>query len=205
MSSAEAEKCAHSHINSTDMLSSALEEKKQRFLQDVQDELGRLTPGPGPLSPMVKAHIAETLLLLREGKYEKAQWPLFSAYNCISLDHDTLSILDLGIFAFRLVGSYLYLHDVVPYLWEKRKDFYPHLSGALRATYWFICSIEAGHKPKEALERALEVRSELYEMFGATRIYGFRNNLSMLLNPDALANLREILLHIYSERQAHRK
>jgi len=187
------------------MLSNALEEKKQRFLQDVQDELGRLTPQPSPQASMVKAHVAETLLLLREGEYEKAQWPLFSAYNLIFPDHATLSILDLGIFAFRLVGSYPYLHDVVPYLWEKRKDFYPHLSGALRATYWFLSSIEAGHKPEEALERALKVRNELYEMFGDTRIYRSRGTLSMLLPPEALTTLRQILLHIYNERQARGK
>jgi hypothetical protein len=187
------------------MPNNELEEKKQRFLQEVQDELGRLTPHQNPHSPIVKAHVAETLLLLREGKYEKAQWPLFSAYAYISPDHATLSMLDLGIFAFRLVGSYLYLHDVVPYLWEKRKDFYPHLSGALRATYWFLCSIEAGHKPEEALERALKVRNELYEMFGDTRIYRFSQTLNMLLTPEALANLRQILMHIYNERQAHRK
>jgi len=187
------------------MLSKALEEKKQRFLQEVQEELGRLTPHQNPCSPIVKAHVAETLLLLREGKYEKAQWPLFSAHNYISPDHATLSMLDLGLFAFRLVGSYLYLHDVVPYLWDKRKDFYPHLSGALRATYWFLCLIEAGHKPEEALERALEVRNELYEMFGYTHKYGFRETLNMLLNPEALANLRQILMHIYNERQAHGK
>ncbi len=133
------------------MLSNALEEKKQRFLRDVQDELGRLTPQPSPQASMVKAHVAETLLLLREGEYEKAQWPLFSAYNLIFPDHATLSILDLGIFAFRLVGSYPYLHDEAPYLWEKREDFYPHLSGALKATYWFLCLIKAGTSQKKHL------------------------------------------------------
>jgi len=195
------------------MLSSALEEKKQRFLQDVQDELERLTPQQGSLSSMVKAHVAEALLLLREGKDEEAKSSLFSAHDCIyesiynfiSLDHATLSILDLGIFAFRLVGSYLYLHDVVAYLWEKRKDFYPHLAGVLSATYCFICWIEAGRKPEEALEIALSLRNELYEMFGDTRIYRFRERLSMLLSPEALANLRQILLHIYNERQDHKK
>jgi hypothetical protein len=212
------EKSAPSHIIRTDMLSEELKGKKQAFLQEVQDEFVRLVREQRLLFPLAKARVAETLLLLRSGDYQGAWWSLQSAYgyfgsfvrhlrfyspDLFSMEQNFqygLSILDLGIFAYRLEGSFLQLYDVVLYLWEKRRAFYPHLASALRATYWFRCLIEAGHKLEEALSRAIEIRHELYEMFGYGSENPFMRAISIVLTPDALAELKQILLTIASER-----
>jgi len=230
------------------MLSSELEEKKRRFLQEIYDEIGlyvrehsllfskvrmheeerrrflqkiqeapvRAVSPPCSLFLMVRSRVAEALLLLQEGKYEAAFWPLLSAYNCLGFTYRSmllkvfdlghfdfrvsrrkhaLKILDLGLFAFRLEPSFAYLHDIVPYLWEMRGGFQPHLAGALRAVYYFRCAIEAGRKPEEALAEALEVRNEFYETFGDTFIYpSYRQRINQLLSPESLDKLSQLLL-----------
>jgi len=196
------------------MLTRELKEKMQRFLQAFQDEFVRLHREHRLLFPLLKAHVAETLLVLRDGDTNTAWWLLQDAYrhfgsfllrsslhkvSRIDASKYAFTFLDIGIFAYRLEGSFLQLHDIVPFLWEKRKVFYPHLSGALKATYWFRCSIEASHKPEEALSQALRVRNELYEMFRYGSSNPFIQDISSVLNPEALEALKEILLHIVSK------
>ena len=159
--------------------------------------------------------------MLQSEKHQEAWSALWTAYQCllpaIEVNYlyrfapepilekvkNELIILDLGLFAYRLEASFLQLHEVVPYLWDKRKDFLPHLSGALRATYWFICSIEAGHKIEEAIAAALGVRNELRDAFGDV-FYYHEKNISKLLSADALAMLKQILLDIYDKRLSNR-
>ena len=192
------------------MLTEELKEKRQKVLEEVQQELDRLAQGhqePLLQEPLlqVKEHVSEALVALQNGKYDDAWWHLLSGYNRLAFRKDALSILDLGIFAYRLYGSFFQLHDVVSCLWEKRKEFYPHLSAALSATYRFRCLIEFGHNTEEALTRALKVRNELYEMFGDDRIYPARTEISRLLSPNALTELKQILLAIASDRQGPAK
>jgi hypothetical protein len=195
----QGKKCARSNINSTDMLSEELKEKRQKFFEEFQQELDRLVREHPDQPPLLKEYVADALLALQSGKYQDAWWRLLSGYNRLGFCKDALSILDLGIFAYRLDGSFLQLHDVVPYLWEKRKDLYPHLANALKATYHFRCLIEAGHKPEDALSRALEVQHELYDMFGYGASNPFMRGISVVMPPDTLAKLRQILLDIYEE------
>ena len=180
--------------------------------------------------PDVGKFVAETLVLLQSEKHQKdwyALWQeawslLWDAYQCLlpatkvnylyrfasesllEKAKNELIILDLGIFAYRLEFSFLQLHDVVPYLWDKRKNFYPHLASALRATYWFLCLIEAGREVEEAIHIALRVRNELRDAFGDV-FYYHEKNISKLLSADALAKLKQILLDIYNERLSHRR
>jgi hypothetical protein len=221
-SSAEKKKCAPSHINNIDMLTQELKEKKKKLLHLIQDDVAQIGLKQDLLLPEVKNLIARSLFLLECDKRQDAWLDLWSAYqrlipapNVNSLAYFSrieyrdklgteLAMLDLGIFAYRLEGSFFQLHDVVHYLWEARKNFHPHLSDALKAIYWFICLIEAGHKIEEALSKALSVRNELSDAFSDIYIY-HGQSIDKLLNPDALASLRQILLCIYSQRQAHGK
>ena len=195
-------------------------EKKQKLLYLVQDEIAHIGINHPLLLPHVGIFVSEAFVWLQSGKQHEAWSALWTAYKCllptpevnrlycfadknkIEKLKNELIILDLGIFAYRLDGSFLQLHEVVPYLWEKRKDFYPHLSGTLRATYWFICSIEAGRNLEEALSNALSVRNELHDAFGDRYIY-HEKNIGELLTPDALAELKQILLTIASELHSH--
>jgi hypothetical protein len=186
------------------MLTEELKEKRQKVLEEVQQELDRLAQGHQEPLLQVKEHVSEALAALQNGKYDDAWWHLLSGYNRLAFRKDALSILDLGIFAYRLYGSFVQLHDVVSYLWEKRKEFYPHLADALKATYWFRCLIEAGHKPEDAQSRALGVQHELYEMFGYGNSTPFTRDISNVLPPVALAMLKQILLDIYGERLSNR-
>jgi len=172
--------------------------------------------------PEVGNFVVEALVLLQSEKHQEAWSALWTAYQCllpaIEVNYlyrfapepilekvkNELIILDLGLFAYRLEGSFLQLHDVVPYLWDKRKNFYPHLASALRATYWFLCLIEAGREVEEAIHIALRVRNELHDAFGDV-FYYHQKNISELLAPDALATLRQILLDIYSKRQGGKR
>ena len=205
------------------MLTQELEEKKQKFFEQVQAEFVRLVRERRLLFPLAKARTAEALLLLRSGKYQDAWWSLQSAYRYFgsfvlrlgSYSSDLssmeknfqygLALLDLGIFVYRLEGSFLQLHDVVSYLWENRKDLYPHLADALKATYWFRCLIEEGHKPEDALSRALGVQHERYEMFGYGSSSPFMRGIDIVMPPNALVKLKQILLDIYNEHLSHRR
>jgi hypothetical protein len=194
------------------MQSDVVKERKQRWLYKVMDEIARVGFVQNRLHvPAVEIFVAGALSSLESERHQAAWDALWSAYYCLLPHPDVrhsgrfmhrrrrdmlkneLIILDLGLFVYRLEGSFLQLHDVVPYLWEKRKDFYPALSGALRASYWFRCLIEAGHKPEEAIERALKVRNELADAFGDEYIY-YKQEVGELLSADALAKLRQILL-----------
>ncbi len=190
------------------MLTAELKEKKQRFLKQVQDEFDRTSKEYVEQFPMQKDfvdYVAQALLLLQEGEYEKAFWPLLSAYNRLVPDFYALSLIDLGLFAFRLEPSFLYLHDVAPLLWESRKDFQPHLSGALRAAYYFLCLTESGRETEEAFSIALDARNELYETFGDTLRYQSKQYhiIGNLLSPKAVAKLKQILLDTLKDRQGH--
>jgi len=212
------------------MLTEELKEKKQKLLRLIQDEVDHIIKNYPVFLPDVGKFVAETLVLLQSEKHQKdwfvlwqEAWSLlWDAYQCllpaIKVNYlyrfasesllekvkNELIILDLGIFAYRLEFSFLQLHDVVPYLWDKRKNFYPHLASALRATYWFLCLIEAGREVEEAIHIALRVRNELYDAFGDV-FYYHQKNISELLSPDALATLRQILLDIYSKRQGGKR
>jgi hypothetical protein len=222
------------------MLTQELKEKKQRFLQEIQEDVIQATRAEAFRTSMVKDYVVRALLLLQDDKYDRywEAWnALLSAYRClfilpdksclrnehmetISIRWDELAkgihklaaefeeavcILDRGLFAFRLSGSFFYLHDVAQCLWKLRGVFQPHLSGALRAAYWFRCLIEEGREPAEALSIALRVRNELYEAFGDTYVYRFRDDISMLLNPDAIAKLRQILMGMLNNPHDHTK
>lgn len=191
------------------MLTEELKEKKQRILLVVQDEFIRAVQENRLFFPLVRCYIAEAFLALRDGEPQEAWWRIRTAYENLWPSPSTfsfysfyradkmqyaLSILDIGLFAFRLEGSFFYLHDVFPHLWERRKVFRPHLSEVLRATYYFLCSIEAGHSLEDALGIALRVRSELYEAFGSNMYGGRMGDISMLLPPESLAELRQLLL-----------
>jgi hypothetical protein len=208
------------------MLTEELKEKKQKLLRLIQDEVDHIIKNYPVFLPDVGKFVAETLVLLQSEKHQKAWFALWQkawsllwdAYQCllpaIKVNYlyrfasesllekvkNELIILDLGIFAYRLEGSFLQLHEVVPYLWDKRKNFYPHLSSALRAPYWFLCLIEAGWELEEAIADALSICNELHDAFGDV-FYYHQKNISELLPPDALATLRQILLDIYSKRQ----
>jgi hypothetical protein len=200
------------------MLTEELKEKKQRWLQEVQAEFVRLNRERRLLFPMVKANVAEALLLLMADDQQGAWWSLSDAHRWLLPAQDrkyfyslwqleqsqyALSILDLGIFAYRLTGSFFQLHDIVQHLWESRKVFQPHLSGVLRATYTFRCLLEAGHNLQSALVRALQSRNELYEMFGCEYIFRFRENIGMLLSREAMAKLKIILENICTQTHDH--
>jgi hypothetical protein len=212
------------------MLTEELKEKKQKQLRLIQDEVDHIIKNYPVFLPDVGKFVAETLVLLQSEKHQKdwyALWQeawslLWDAYQCLlpatkvnylyrfasesllEKAKNELIILDLGIFAYRLEFSFLQLHDVVPYLWDKRKNFYPHLASALRATYWFLCLIEAGREVEEAIADALSICNELHDAFGDV-FYYHQKNISKLLSPDALATLRQILLDIYNERLSHRR
>ena len=212
------------------MLTEELKEKKQKQLRLIQDEVDHIIKNYPVFLPDVGKFVAETLVLLQSEEHQKAWFALWQkawsllwdAYQCllpaIKVNYlyrfasesllekakNELIILDLGIFAYRLEFSFLQLHDVVPYLWNKRKNFYPHLASALRATYWFLCLIEAGWELEEAIADALSICNELRDAFGDV-FYYHEKNISKLLSADALAKLKQILLDIYNERLSHRR
>jgi hypothetical protein len=218
----EGKKCAPSDINSPDMLTEELKEKRQKQLRLVQDEVDHIIKNYPMFLPDVGNFVAKALVLLQSEKHQEAWSALWTAYQCLlpALDvnglyrfapepilekvKNELIVLNLGIFAYRLEGSFLQLHEVVPYLWDKRKNLYPHLASALRATYWFLCLIEEGRELEEALHIAMRVRNELHDAFGDV-FYCHEKNISRLLSPDALATLRQILLDIYSKRQGGKR
>ena len=217
----EGKKCAHSDINSTDMLTEELKEKKQKQLRLVQDEVDHIIKNYPIFLPDVGNFVAKALVLLQSEKHQEAWSALWTAYQCLLPAGDVnglyrfapkpilekvkneLIVLNLGIFAYRLEGSFLQLHEVVPYLWDNRKKLYPHLASALRATYWFLCLIKEGRELEEALHIALGVRNELEDAFGDV-FYCHRKNISELLSPDALAMLKQILLDIYDKHLSKR-
>ena len=95
--------------------------------------------------------------------------------------------------------------EFIRHVGEQRLVFpiQPYLSGVLRALYYFFCSIEAEHELAGAFSSALRVCNESYETFGADRIYSFPRYfaISELLEPKAVAKLKQILLDTLKDRQ----
>jgi hypothetical protein len=219
----EAKKSARSDINRRGMLYADIEEKKRSWLRMVMNEVALIGLENCLHLPAVKSFVSEALVLLEQGRRQEAWFALKDAYMCF-LPHpnamygcrhfmysdqrerlkNELTILDLGLFAYFLESSFLRLHDVISYLWEARKDFYPVLSSVLHVLYWFRCLIEYGHTPEETIENALKLPNALAEVFGDKYIY-YGQTVGDLLSSDALAKLREIVLRIANGSDGHSK
>jgi hypothetical protein len=195
------------------MLSKELKEKKRRFFSEVHAEVDRFGQEHCLLFPELREHISRAFSVLqKEGDYLEAKWHLRDAYKSLVYSYMhryipgspteeqfryALNLLDLGIFGFQTEVLFLSLQEVVPYLWEAREDFLPNLSDALHVAYLFRCWIEAGINADEAFTRSLSVCNALYQLFGDNCIYRFRETISMLLTPETMAKLRQILLNVY--------